>query len=379
MRSYVVQPGDSPAKISGKYAGCSKCARDLVRVNAHKPSLKAQNGFTTFKTLHVGETLNLPDKWFSPKFDAVPSRYFSALPHPDGRTPSTLGLAAIGVLNDYSALDSASSKITDLANLPDSSFADVAITAADDLSKSVQEVIAGATATSPAAVASALNAQASAFDAKARATAMNAALAIGTPVTAMRPQIKDVLSAGLDNAHAALNAFHAGPSTIPVTTAPIPSALQTLISLDPCAQQNATAVCAAQLLMGISPDGKYGDSTAAAARALSPNAPPPCFPRPAWWAPTGVKNCPGLPATSSPLPPIVIPLPSSPSTQSPPTSTPIASAQKEGLSTAGILGLGLLGAGVVGGAIYVAMNPKLRAKIGSKAPVSQRPTKRIRY
>lgn len=47
------------------------------------------NGFRTFRTLHLGETLNVPDKWFTKEFDALPPSYFAALPHPDGVTIGT--------------------------------------------------------------------------------------------------------------------------------------------------------------------------------------------------------------------------------------------------------------------------------------------------
>lgn len=86
MRTYVVQPGDSPAKIAIEFAGCPKCARDLVLANRHKPMFTHPNGFITFQDLRVGETLWIPDKWFSEEFDRLPPEYFAALPHPDGIT-----------------------------------------------------------------------------------------------------------------------------------------------------------------------------------------------------------------------------------------------------------------------------------------------------
>jgi hypothetical protein len=86
MRLHEVQPGDSPASIAIAHVGCPKCAVDLVRANPHKETVTHPNGFVTFKELHVGEQLNLPDKWWTKEFDELPPAYFAALPHPDGVT-----------------------------------------------------------------------------------------------------------------------------------------------------------------------------------------------------------------------------------------------------------------------------------------------------
>ena len=88
MRNYVVQPGDSPAKIAIQFAGCPKCTIDLIHANAHKPAVRHPNGFLSFQDLSVGETLVIPDKWFSKEVDELPPSYFAALPHPDGVTLS---------------------------------------------------------------------------------------------------------------------------------------------------------------------------------------------------------------------------------------------------------------------------------------------------
>ena len=94
MRTYVVRPGDSPASIAARdeHAGCPKCAIDLVDANPHKPAQHLANGYRTFKELRVGETLNLPDKWFDGRHDALPPSYFKSLASPDGVTRG-LGLA----------------------------------------------------------------------------------------------------------------------------------------------------------------------------------------------------------------------------------------------------------------------------------------------
>ncbi len=101
MRTYVVQAGDSPARIAGRddMAGCQRCARDLVLANAHKPTIKHSNGFLSFRDLSVGETLWIPDKWFSGELDKLSPEYFAALPHPDGVTLSKAQRQA-GIVGD---------------------------------------------------------------------------------------------------------------------------------------------------------------------------------------------------------------------------------------------------------------------------------------
>jgi peptidoglycan hydrolase-like protein with peptidoglycan-binding domain len=85
------------------------------------------------------------------------------------------------------------------------------------------------------------------------------------------------------------------PTTAPAgSTAPIsrgaPAAVQALLTIDPCLQGNASIVTAAQVALGVGPDGKYGSGTAAAARRVLPNAPAACSPRPSWWTAPGQSN-----------------------------------------------------------------------------------------
>lgn len=355
MRQYVVQPGDSPASVAAEHAGCPKCSRDLVKSNPHKQSVIYPNGFLSFQTFAPGETINLPDKWFSPEFDALPFAYFAALPSADGVTPSKLGVAAAGVLGDYATLDSATTHVADLARLNDLEFSTASAAAAAEISQSVREVISSS---NKDAAGNAQDAQASAYWVKGRAQQMGAAVEAGDSVAAAaaRPQIQSVLATGLDSARAALQGFHSShtPPSIPVTTASL-AAVQALLTLDPCAASSAAAVCAAQSSLGVFPDGKYGDSTAAAARVVASSAPRGCNPRPAWWSPAGSKNCPG-PASAPP-------------TQLPPF--PAVTPPEKGLSVASVIGVGVIGAGLVGGAIYLALNPKVL----ERSPVSQRPTR----
>jgi hypothetical protein len=73
------------------HAGCPKCSRDLIAANPHKPTVTHPNGYVTFRDLHAGEKLIIPDKWASKEFDALPPSYFAALPHPDGVTRVGIG------------------------------------------------------------------------------------------------------------------------------------------------------------------------------------------------------------------------------------------------------------------------------------------------
>ncbi len=96
MRVYTVKSGDTPASIAAKdtHAGCPKCSIDLIRANPHKKTVKHRNGYVTFESIRVGEELRLPDRWFDGTLDRLPKEYFVNLPHPDGVTPSKIGIGA---------------------------------------------------------------------------------------------------------------------------------------------------------------------------------------------------------------------------------------------------------------------------------------------
>lgn len=120
-----------------------------------------------------------------------------------------------------------------------------------------------------------------------------------------------------------------GPAPAPIVTpAPgprstPPDAVLALLGINPCDASSASVVCAAQHALGVSPDGKYGADTAAAARRVLPEAPPGCSPRPAWWAPKGQSNCGGGAPTPQPAP---IPPPAPPPAPTPsPTPAPAPS------------------------------------------------------
>lgn len=87
MRTYVVRANDSPGSIAATFAGCPKCSNLLIKSNPQKATVRYPNGFVTFKELHVGEVLNLPDAWFDGTLDRQPQSYFAALPYADGVTP----------------------------------------------------------------------------------------------------------------------------------------------------------------------------------------------------------------------------------------------------------------------------------------------------
>lgn len=95
MRTYVVQPGDSPASIAAQehHAACPKCSVDLIRANPQKSTIVYPNGFVSFRDLRAGESLWLPEKWFDGTLDRMPREYFASLPYADGVTPG-VGQAA---------------------------------------------------------------------------------------------------------------------------------------------------------------------------------------------------------------------------------------------------------------------------------------------
>lgn len=75
-------------------------------------------------------------------------------------------------------------------------------------------------------------------------------------------------------------------------------AVTDMASINPCLQASVAAVCAAQRMLGVTVDGKWGSGSSAAAAKRGINVPA-CSPRPAWWAPVGKSNC-SVAAASTP-------------------------------------------------------------------------------
>jgi len=366
MRTYVVQPGDSPASIASRdeMAGCPKCGVDLVRANPHKQAVVHPNGFTTFKELRAGETLNLPDKWFNGELDSRPKAYFAALPYADGRTPSTLGDAAAGILGDYATLDSASAKTAALASLSDQDFSNAVSDTASTIDQSVQEAdnsvnpgIAAYAAATHLATASAIQGN----------QAMIAALSANnqTAVSTARAGVQNALLTGLDSARLALQAVY-GSNTAPTTTPAVSPTAPTLPSVSSAIP--ATVVSAAQAVAAaVAADPNYcatvGQVGSAANTAVhlfktAWNAANPTNPLPIntgnyeQAAATALSSALGTAAPPA-CPPRAV---STPSTLPTIAIIPPQQQPSKGLITSALFGLGLLGAGAVGVVIYLVTN-----------------------
>jgi hypothetical protein len=85
-RTYTVLPNDTAESIARKFTGRADI-RALVVANPNKPWINTRRG-TTFSTLTVGETLNLPNGWQT----AIPIFNVRAGARPYGSTP--LGILA---------------------------------------------------------------------------------------------------------------------------------------------------------------------------------------------------------------------------------------------------------------------------------------------
>lgn len=239
---YVVQPGDTPAKIASRdeMAGCPKCARDLVLANRHKESVTLPNGFLTFRELQPGERLWIPDKWSSPEFDRLPPAYFKALPSADGVTPSTLGDAAAGVLGDFAALDAAGAKLAALASMSDAQFNAAVGDVGSSIDAANQEAYGSANA---AAAAHAKDAHDGTQWAWQRNGQLMSALAGGdaSSVKAARLDVQNALTTALGNARLALEAFYApGSAQAPISAGSVTASAR----LTSAAQAVAAAVAA---------------------------------------------------------------------------------------------------------------------------------------
>lgn len=345
MRTYVVQEGDTPASIAAQpnMAGCPKCSRDILAVNKHKKTVTLPNGYETFRELHAGERINLPDKWFDGTLDRRPQAYFAALPYADGRTPSTLGLAAAGILGDYAALDAATAKNNALTQLDNQSFSTAADAVAGSIDQAVREADSNPNA-GIAAYASAVHLATS--SAIQRNQDLISALGSGDQITAdqTRLGVQTDLTTAIDAANLALGALYGGsdPSTI-VTMA---QAVVSTIAANP-------SYCASI--------GQAGSAANSAVHAFKVawNSANPGNPLPIGTSNYEQATADALahvlgtaPAACAARAPVPAPLPSSTVAVTPP--------QKTGLSTGSMVALSLLGAGAVGGAIYLTTNPPKR-------------------
>jgi hypothetical protein len=349
MRLYEVQPGDSPASIAARpeMAGCPKCSRDLLAVN-DKPTISFPNGYKTFRDLSVGERLRLPDKWFDGSLDNRPPSYFSALPHPDGVTPSKLGLAAAGVLGDYSTFDSASATAATLAAMNDQSFSnavDAVCTMIDQAAREADKSPDQRIAAYAQAVHLSTNA------ARQRNQDLVTAITTGdqAAATKARADIQADLTTALSAAQLALQAVYGGGSAAPATkTTPVippdtivavAKAVAAAVAADPSyctsVSQSGSAMNAAihafkSARNAANPGtpvpintGTYEQATADALAKVLGSAPPACGAR--------GGTTPSFPGGDI----------------TPPQ-------ESQGMSLGAIFGLSLLGAGAVGGAIYLA-------------------------
>jgi len=349
MRTYTVQPGDSPANIAARsdMAGCPKCAHALVKSNPHKANVRLPNGFLTFRDLRVGEKLHLPDEWFDGRLDALPPAYFAALPYADGVTRGSLG-----TLGDYPDLDIATSKVGALAAMGDLDFNAAVGDAGAAIDASVKEAYGGANAQA-AQLAQAV--QDGTKWAWQRNNELTTAIQYGDSgtINTVRLDIMNALSTALGNAKLALGAYY-GPSSPTVVSVPVVTRPGYPASVTSAAQSAAAAIAA---------DASYCTSVAHAGTAVNAavhafkaawNA---AYPQSAVPIGTGTYEAATAGALAQVLgssPPACGAQPVRP--QPPPVhaAPAVAVTQKKGLSTGAVVGIGLLAAGTVGGLAYAA-------------------------
>lgn len=366
-------------------AGCPRCARDLIAVNAHKQAVTHPNGFRSFKELRVGEKLRLPDRWFNGELDKMPPAYFASLPHHDGVTPGVHGVGALG--------DPMSDAVSALAQLDDRTFSVAADPAIALIEQSVM-MAEGNPNPGIAAYASATRIATNA--AKQRNGELIAAIAAGDQAGATRARLdvqNDLLTA-VDTAGLALQAMAPGGTpALPATPAPggivVDIGQATILpGIQAIAQAAATAIAAdpnfcanvAQAGSGVNTavhafktawnaanpgnpvpinTGTYDQATAAVLTQILGSAPPACSTRAAT----------PPPATSIPLPGIT------------PPQLQAQAPAKSGLSTGAVVGMSLVGVGAVGGALYLVTRglPQSRRKVRRVSASSDHCGYRVNY
>jgi hypothetical protein len=350
MREHVVQPGDSPASIAAAYAGCPKCAKDLVALHSHRPTISYPNGYKTFREMSAGERLALPDKWFNGSLDALPSSYFAALPHPNG---TTHGVGTLG--------DPASDAVSALAQLDDHAFSYAVPPACLLLDQSVAAAD-GSADPRIKAYASATHIGTSA--AKARNQDLIKAMSAGDQATASAARLaiqNDLLTAVASAELAIQTAPASGSVLVDIGQATIDPSIMTAaaraaaaaIAADPnfctnVAQAGSAVNTAVHSFKtawnAANPSnpvpintGTYDQATATVLTQILGNAPPAC----------------GTRAAPAPSP---IPLPGI----TPPQN--LAQTQTKGVSVGAVVGIGLLGAGAVGGGWYLVTHRRPRVR-----------------
>lgn len=324
------------------------------------------NGFKTFRTLHVGETINLPDKWFDGSLDALPPAYFAALPYADGVTRG-----ALGTLGDYPDLDVATSKVGALAAMGDLDFNAAVGDAGAAIDASVREAYGSS---NPAAAVAAQSVQDGTKWAWNRNNDLMTAIAMGDSFTinTVRLDVMNALSTALGNARIALQDYYGpSPATPGAPSAPAPSGGYAPVVVRPPSSYPVNVQDAARAAAAaIAADPNYCASVAQPGSAV--NAAVHAF-KVTWNA----SQTPAVPvgtgtyeaATAGALtqvlgssPPACGAQPARP--QPPPAHVvaPIAAAPAKGLSTGTVVGIGLLAAGTVGGIAY-ATTRKRRARV----------------
>ena len=339
-----MRPGDSPASIAARdeMAGCPRCSRDLVHSNPHKEAVVYPNGFLSFRDLQVGEKLNLPEKWFDGSMDSLPRSYFAALPHPDGVTPSKLGLSAAGVLGDYSTLDTAAAKVSALSGMSDQQFTDNVSDVANTIDASVQE-ISGNTAPATYAAPYTQDVRKSTNLARQQNATLAAAISANDEQGALHTRV-DILhdfSDALASARLALQAFHGDSGQTPTTD-----------TITAAAKAAAAAIASdPSFCSSIAHPGTAVNSAVHAFKtawnAANPSDPVPIN--------TGTYEQ----ATADVLTRVLGSAPAACTSLTVPSSGGGGSGgwvappqENQGLSVGAILGLGLLGVGAVGGVLY---------------------------